>query len=635
MPRFEDPSQRDVFVEIEREGLVVRQVSAGRGWQRTKEKTHETEDAARFAVGREVQRLLRRCGYVSVGPCQVLAAPPPEPVGSALLMEAYFSAADARFVPELLRVTAAGTLAALAERWHADPRPWARQALLAYIDEGCARPAHRALVKRLFKIAEKLADDEAMAHFLVAFDGFEQRVLVKASRRGPERVLRGDPSLPRLATQFGPKAGDSAVFSRVTRMYLRRRAYRYFRHIAHGDVARYGRAMRIALPLYRDDALDSPAKLLDAWGLMHTLYRYSPAIVRNARGVHLAREAKLADLAPAPHVPAAWTGVFPELVAVLVAARSRTVRAWLITWLREHHARELAQLAFAQVKALITSPHEELQTLGADMLPSLAGLEALPLGEWLELLAIENLDLLPIVCTVVEKHVTPVRLTLDQCITLACAKTAPVARLGLAWARAKRLDSAQDLRAVTRLAKAGVASVRDEGVAWVTGLLGTHPRATPEHLRDLCDAPHADARVHALAAVAKQGALATPALWFALAESPYEDVRAVVVASATRWRAEAPRATLRHVWTTAMLDVHRGSTTKRRVPRQIAERIASHPDEAPELLPILRLALRSVRPAERATALAALVRAVHADAALRALARELIPELEVSEQVTS
>jgi hypothetical protein len=180
-----------------------------------------------------------------------------------------------------------------------------------------------------------------------------------------------------------------------------------------------------------------------------------------------------------------------------------------------------------------------------------------------------------------------------------------------------------------------VAIVRADGTAWATQIITTHAKATPEHLRDLCDAPHADARESALAAAERMPALATPSLWFALTESPYEDVRKVVVANAAKWRAEAPKATLRHVWSSALLDVHRGSTTKRRVPRQIAERIASHPDEAADLLPILRLALRSVRPAERAGAIAALARVLHADAELRALAHEIIPELTVTEQVSS
>ena len=46
-------------------------------------------------------------------------------------------------------------LLTLAERWFWDPRPFARRMLLAYIDDGCDRPNHRPLVKRLFKAAEE------------------------------------------------------------------------------------------------------------------------------------------------------------------------------------------------------------------------------------------------------------------------------------------------------------------------------------------------------------------------------------------------------------------------------------------------------------------------------------------------
>ena len=129
--------------------------------------------------------------------------------------------------------------------------------------------------------------------------------------------------------------------------------------------------------------------------------------------------------------------------------------------------------------------------------------------------------------------------------------------------------------------------------------------------------------------------LSPPTLWFALTESPYPDVRDVVIDNAKKWRDAAPPKTLRYVWSSAMLAVNRGSNAKRRVPRQIAERIATHPDEAAQLLPILSVALRSVRPAERALGLAALVQAVRGDDALRALAKDLLPELTVTDQVTA
>ena len=80
----------------------------------------------------------------------------------------------------MLRSRLGGKLAACAERWYEDARPWARAQLLAYVDDGCDRPEHKGLVKRLFKTLEAAADDEAMAHFLVAFDTLPRRLLVEA-----------------------------------------------------------------------------------------------------------------------------------------------------------------------------------------------------------------------------------------------------------------------------------------------------------------------------------------------------------------------------------------------------------------------------------------------------------------------
>jgi len=631
MPRFE-PRVGNWYFEIERDGRVVRTCAGSAERKRIREKTHDTEDDARYAYGRAIANQ-RLAGYAPAGPSRQLAAPS-EPTGSALLVDEHFAAGDDGFLSEVLRASAGGKLAALAERWYADARPWARRMLLAYIDDGCDRPEHKGLVKRLFKRAEAAGDDEAMAHFMVAFDGLGPRLLVRRHRSSPP-TLRADPAIPeRLARDGKPFATDPR-FSRTTRRYLARRAYRYFRRIAHHDVARYGRGMRAALPLYRDEALATPARLLDAWGLMHALYCHAPELGRADRALYLVPGASLGTLAPAPQFPEAWRGVFDELLAMLQAAGSRTVRAWTIRWLQAHHAAELAALPFARVKPLVTAASAELQQLGVQLLGALPGLETLPIAEWLELLAIDNLELLPALCELVARHVTPARLTLEQCIALACAPAAPVARLGLAWARGKRVETAGDLRTISRLASAGVASVRDAGAAWAAQTVAAHAEAMPEHLRELCDAPHADARSHALEAVVARPELAPLALWLALTESPYDDVRAVVIEHARRWRDEAHEATLRRVWSSALLAVHRGSRVKPGVARAVAERIASHPGEAGALLPILGLALRSVRPAERLAAVAAVARAVYASPELRALAHQLMPELVVADQVAS
>ena len=93
------------------------------------------------------------------------------------MTDEYFASGDERFLDEVLRLDVPQKLAALAEPWYRDERPAMRRMFLAYVDDGCDRPEHKALVKRLFKLAEGAGDDEAMAHFMVAFDGLLQRSL--------------------------------------------------------------------------------------------------------------------------------------------------------------------------------------------------------------------------------------------------------------------------------------------------------------------------------------------------------------------------------------------------------------------------------------------------------------------------
>src|SRR6266849_1446056 len=100
---------------------------------------------------------------------------------SWLLLEELLERGDPAFVTELRRVHDAEQLGGFANRWFTDPRPWARQFLFDYLDLPLNAFRHEALVKRLFKLAEKAGDDALMARFLVAFDRSVRRV--KSDRR--------------------------------------------------------------------------------------------------------------------------------------------------------------------------------------------------------------------------------------------------------------------------------------------------------------------------------------------------------------------------------------------------------------------------------------------------------------------
>ncbi len=93
--------------------------------------------------------------------------------------------------------------------------------------------------------------------------------------------------------------------------------------------------------------------------------------------------------------------------------------------------------------------------------------------------------------------------------------------------------------------------------------------------------------------------------------------------------------TLRHVWATALLAIHRGGRAKRGALNQIADRLARRPDEAEALLPLLAIALRSVRAPERRTALAAVARAAFREPRLRAAVARSLPELKLGGEVAA
>lgn len=562
----------------------------------------------------------------------------PDAGGSTVLIDEYWDRGDERFLAEVLASRSDKKLLSLAERWYWDPRPFARRALLAYVDDGCDRPQHRPLVKRLFKLAEAARDDELMGHFMVAFDRLVVHRLVERKRYDwqsrsvlAEWVLERDRTVRATAPKPKPGRGRRVAidrFSQATRSYLCRRVWRYFRTLGHQDPARYRSAITAALLGYRDAQLERPEQLLDAWSLVNALYHDSPILLRKPRGVRLAPGALLADLAPAPSHPAAWREGFADLLSLLQHAASRTVRSFALVMLERDHADALRSLPSAEVRALLRCPHPEVQSFGAQRLRELAGLDNLPLAEWLELLRIQNAEVIPVVCELVRRHVHPDRLSREQAIALAASPVAAVAELGLDWLRAKPVAAAADLEALVALRGAESPPVRAAAMEWLAGLLRESRHTTPLMVRDLVDAKYPEVRSTGLELMEARFAEVIE-LWAALSESPYDDVRARFVRHLEVWQDILEPASLQRVWTTTLLAIHRGGRAKRLVVRQIAARIVASPEEAEALLPLLGIALRSVRAAERRAGLAAIARAAFRLPALHGAIDRALPELRL------
>lgn len=627
---------REIF-EIARTGLDVDvcETRDGRRPRYRRQRYGSVEDADRYVEAQTKRRL--RAGFQPAGPCVLLgvAADDPRPA-SVLALDELFAAGDPRALDEILGTTAEKKLQSLARPWLADARPAMRRALLDYVSDGCDRPGHRALVKAIFKHAEANADDELMVHLAVAFDRLTHRIPTAQRAWQDGRMVLTDllfASNPSVPDRAGGRLANGVVptsrFSRRTRRYVARRAFRYLRRIGRTDKTRYGRLVRMLLPLYRDEHLASPERLLDSWTLVHVLYAWSDVLVRDPRGIRVAKGRTLGELAPAPYWPDALRDTRDELFAVLATARSRTVRAWTVAWLEKEYASELVGLPPSVVTPLLASADEGVARFGARLLRTAAGLELLPVDAWLALLSVSDLDALAIVVELLEAHVSPRRISLEACAALARSPAAVVAELALRWAEEKTITRAEHVHVVA-MTRATVTSVRVAAATWALRL-----GLSPEHLRDLFDARHEDVRALAARFAEENAAARSLPLWFALVESPYDDVRALVLRHATEWEKEAGASEVEHLAATALLAIHRGSATKQVVLRRLAERSVARPEEVDRLLPLLALALRSVRAPERTSALASLARAAVASDIVRAALARHLPELAVGTQVSA
>ena len=385
--------------------------------------------------------------------------------GSWSLFEELFARGDDRFVAELRQIHNAERLGEFAKRWHSDPRPFARRALLDYLSSPLNCYRHEPLVKRLFKLAEKAGDDELMGAFLVAFDrtirrdrrtrtrykhqsfstrdaaqqmartwesegysntqisGSQRQFYAYAWKQEQVVVVPGNTTMPRPKGPDQKKSQSLSdalrqrfekrflLFSLPTRRYLRRRAWRYFRKLGKSDPERYLRAAVGFLTRYTDSDTDSDIHLLDNWGLIHALFRHSQALVCPARGWELAAGKTLADLAPAPRYESAWVA-HPEMIFdLLLKANGRTVRQWSVRMLRTHHESWLASQPVATLLRLADHSDPSLSDLGFDLLDAAPDLESVSVEEWLKRLDGDDLAKLQRLSALLTRRLDPSRVS--------------------------------------------------------------------------------------------------------------------------------------------------------------------------------------------------------------------------------
>jgi hypothetical protein len=577
---------------------------------------------------------------------------------SSLLVEEYFDGEDSRFVDELRACHAPQRLAGLADRWKKDPRPWARLQILHYLSLPLDQPGHQPVVKRLFKHAESIQDDELMAAFLVAFDRLVRRVRRRRTRHNwqtreswveetlesPANGMRGaterDPRDPRTGARLTApwrQRADSRLFTYHTRYYLRRRAWRYFRRLGFQRLNEYARAVARALERYQDEDFEAGENVLDSWGLMQICFRHHDSLEFQATAIVLKEGRSLGELTPAPRFPESWKqpAAIDILLELVAQAKSRLVRVWSMELLRRDHRQALADRTPESFLTLLDHEVEEVQQFGAELFSSARGLERLPIASWLRLLNTKSASALAVICDAMAKHVTGERLELAQCIELACARPTPVARMGLNFLKARIIATPEERHAISAVAGARCAAVGSELSAWALGHFGTPQTYDSPLVSRFFDSSLSSIRRAAWDwLVAGSPGFEDASLWSRLVETPYDDIRLPLV-DLLQKRAKLPGRTsedLVPVWSAVLHGVHRGGRQKAKAVRQVASAIVKDPAQANALLGVLSVAVRSVRAPEMRAGLAAIVGAVEARPELADAVTRLLPELQISSE---
>lgn len=549
----------------------------------------------------------------------------------------------------------AAWLAAFTERWKQDPRPWAKQQMFAYVALPFDQQGHQPVVKRLFKHAEATKDDSLMAAFMVAFDCMVRRVRGKKyvyDRRSRQTqvvetlVARWDvlPSQIRdrkngssetgkwMKSEIqGPKKG--LLYSYVTRYYLRRRAWRYFRYAAFQRAAEYPVIMAKALAGYRSDDLQKGENFLDSWSLMHACFAGNPAVKFNQAKTQLADGFSFADLKAAPSHPHLWrTPVGAEsLLHLLATAQAGAIRLWAIQLFREVQPTAQCTITAELLLPLLNAEDDLVQQFGAELISSAQSTATWPLTLWMQLLETKSPAALEVICQQFAKHVTKERLTTEQMVNVALHQASPISRMGLDYLRSLSIGPS-DYAVLIKLANAKCTATAAAITTFALDQLQSATYETDAFCRFL-DATVAEVRTTAwawLVSHPKHAAFNDALLFSRLVETPWDDLKLRLV-DHLQLRADLPGPdALTPVWTSVLFNVHRGNRQKQKAVKQIADALNANPAQAGTLLPVLAVAVRSVRPTEARAGIAAVVTALSRRPEIIEMVEQFLPELNLA-----
>jgi hypothetical protein len=474
----------------------------------------------------------------------------------------------------------------------------------------------------------------------------------KLKYRNPRTGERISDITVRLAQWFGKYRAGAPIpaparkrlerlrlFSVATRQYLRRRAWRYFRRLGKNHPERYIAAVSGGLIRYTDEDVSDGLELIDNWGLIHALFHRSRVVVARPAGWAPAEGHSLAELLAAPIYEPLWEQSPRAIVDLLTAARCRPVRQWAVQMVRRHDSAR-ATIGLEDLFKLVAHDDPDVLSLAVELFRDAKGLETLDVERWLELVDRARPAALEVIVELMRRHVNATRLTIAQVVRLTASRPLPVARLGLEWLKTRvPLDESED-RLLLTLTEALCEPLRGEIVRLVGALLAATSRFEASWVLEFLDSPFADVRREGIAWFRSDPrACDDVSLWQRLGESPHDDVRLFLISELeTRVAGRdidriASRGlgaeTLRLLWASVLLNIHRGSRAKPMVVRQIVRAIRRRAEDAESLLPLLAVTLRSARGPERRSGLAAVAELVERQVQTASQVNAIFPELKL------
>jgi hypothetical protein len=424
------------------------------------------------------------------------------------------------------------------------------------------------------------------------------------------------------------------LFSIATRAYLRRRAWRYFRRLGRDQPWRYVAAIVQALVLYKDaDATDGLA-LLDNWGLIHALFHQSHVLVSKPTGWTLAEGQTLDELDPAPIYPDLWKAAPRTILGLLGHARCRPVRQWAIAIARREPSIG-ASITLDELLALLHHDDPDVVSLAADLLRMSPHLAAIEPARWLSLAQTAGPASIEVLAELIQKHLAAGQVTFEQAASLARLRPIPLARLGLDWLKTKT-PGVDNVQTLFSLLEALSDPVRPDLLRWTRHSLAGLPDYRADWPLEFLDSPRADVRAEGLEWLRVDSRVYDDvAIWQRLMESPHDDVRFSLVADLEARHARGriddrplDPELLRLLWASVLLNIRRGGRSKPKAVQQVVGRLESRPEELARLLPLLSVALRSVRGPEWRVALTSVVGLVERKPETAQLVQSAFPELQ-------